>query len=120
MRLLRSIDSYLSNTQQRLQKQSYQLQLHSPATSLANQKAQLDKYYQQLTDSMDKRLLKQGHQLALAAETLEAVSPLATLKRGYSITQTQTGKVITSSKQIQSGDTLISQLSDGQVHSIVK
>ncbi len=59
------------------------------------------------------------HKLALAAETLDAVSPLATLKRGYSISKRENGQVITQAEEVSKGDRIITQLADGNIHSIV-
>ncbi len=46
---------------------------------------------------------------------LNGLSPLATLKRGYSITRTSTGEIITSNKQANVGDRLDVTLSDGSL-----
>ena len=52
-------------------------------------------------------------------EKLEMGSPLATLTRGYSITQDQNGQIIHSAKQVSRGEMLISQFADGSVRSQV-
>ena len=52
------------------------------------------------------------------ARTLNAVSPLPTLARGYAIVMdAQTGTAISSVKKIKLRQKLITQLSDGQVSS---
>lgn len=68
---------------------------------------------------MDRQLLLSRHQLALAAEKLDTVSPLATLKRGYSITQLENGDVVTDANKIKTGDVLITRLADGNIRSTV-
>jgi len=45
------------------------------------------------------------------------LSPLNTLSRGYSITHDKDGKVLLSSKKINLGDLISSQLHDGKVTS---
>lgn len=72
-----------------------------------------------MMDAMDRKLLRLRHQIAIAAEKLDTVSPLATLKRGYSITQSESGEVITRQSQIKTGDTLVTRLSDGEIRSTV-
>jgi exodeoxyribonuclease VII large subunit len=51
---------------------------------------------------------------------LEAVSPLATLARGYSVTSASDGKVLKQTKQVREGDVLTTRLNDGWVESEVK
>lgn len=119
IRLKRAMDNGLRSAEQRVERLHYKLNLHSPAHKLANQHASMIRLEQQLIDAMNKRLTYQRHQLALAAETLDAVSPLATLKRGYSISQNAQGDVVTSTKQMKSGDTLVTRLADGTLFSTI-
>ncbi|MEH0688409.1 exodeoxyribonuclease VII large subunit [Vibrio cholerae] len=119
IRLKRAMDNGLRSAEQRVERLHYKLNLHSPAHKLANQQASMIRLEQQLIDAMNKRLTYQRHQLALAAETLDAVSPLATLKRGYSISQNAQGDVVTSTKQMKSGDTLVTRLADGTLFSTI-
>ena len=46
--------------------------------------------------------------------------PKEILKRGYSITYNDKGKIIKSSKKLARGDRLVTQLSDGKVQSKVE
>ena len=46
---------------------------------------------------------------------LDGVSPLATLGRGYSITRTARGEVISRVDQVNSGDQLITTLAQGSL-----
>ena len=50
---------------------------------------------------------------------LEAVSPLSTLARGYSVTSAADGTVLKQVKQVKTGDTLTTRLGDGVVISEV-
>ena len=47
----------------------------------------------------------------------DSVSPLATLARGYSITQNEHGQVITRALQVKPGDILETRLAEGRVRS---
>nr|WP_285897108.1 exodeoxyribonuclease VII large subunit [Vibrio sp. SCSIO 43169] len=119
VRLQRSMERYLTTRSQNVERQQYKLQLHSPVVRLNEQKLSLQRLEQTLIDAMDRKLLNSSHQLALAAEKLDTVSPLATLKRGYSITQDASGKVLTKAAETKTGDTLVTRLSDGEIHSTV-
>lgn len=118
-RLQRAISRQIDVQQQKLQQQQHKIALYSPIKRLANQQASLQRLEQKMLDAMDRKLINARHQLALAAEKLDTVSPLATLKRGYSITQTEHGRVITQATDVKTGDTLVTRLSDGEVRSTV-
>nr|WP_252724423.1 exodeoxyribonuclease VII large subunit [Vibrio hepatarius] len=118
-RLQRAMNVYLIYQRQDIERQKYKLQLHTPIRHMSVQRSTLKRLEQKLIDSMEKNLLRSRHQLSLAGEKLDTVSPLATLKRGYSITQTSSGHILTSAKNIKSGDTIITRLDDGEIHSTV-
>ncbi len=52
--------------------------------------------------------------------TLDALSPLKVLTRGYSITYDDKGNIITESDQVNSGDKIITKLSNSQITSVVE
>ncbi|AUI85408.1 exodeoxyribonuclease VII large subunit [Vibrio azureus] len=120
VRLQRAIQRLITSQQQKLERKQHRLALVSPVTRLAEQQAKLAHTEQKLVDAMQRQLLTTRHQLAIAAEKLDTVSPLATLKRGYSITQTQQGNVVTQTSDVKSGDVLVTRLSDGELHSTVQ
>ncbi|MDE1220001.1 exodeoxyribonuclease VII large subunit [Vibrio aestuarianus] len=119
MRLQRAMSSFITRKRQHVNEQFHQLQLNSPVQKLAQQQHRLAKTEQKLLDVMDRKLLTTRHKLVLAVEKLDTVSPLATLKRGYSITQDQHGKVISQPSDVKTGDQLITRLADGEIHSTV-
>ncbi|EGR3114416.1 exodeoxyribonuclease VII large subunit [Vibrio parahaemolyticus] len=119
MRLRRAMQHFIDTRQQAVERKHHRLQLNSPAKHLAQQKSRLERVEHKLLDAMDRKLLTMRHQLAIAAEKLDTVSPLATLKRGYSITQTDQGKVVTSADDVKTGDLLVTRLANGEIHSTV-
>jgi exodeoxyribonuclease VII large subunit len=57
-----------------------------------------------------------GHRLRLTARALDAVSPLATLDRGYAIvTDAATGKALTRASQVKKGDDVRARLAHGEL-----
>ena len=54
----------------------------------------------------------------LQLSKLEILNPLNTLKRGYSLARTN-GKVVSSAKQLKSGDNLEVEFEDGNVNTKV-
>jgi exodeoxyribonuclease VII large subunit len=67
-----------------------------------------------------------GHQLDRAADDIDhhrararALSPLATLKRGYAVLQDSQGHVLTSITQATAGDRVSVRVADGRIHADV-
>ncbi|CAH7406999.1 exodeoxyribonuclease VII subunit XseA [Vibrio chagasii] len=119
MRLRRGMAQYLKQHAQRVERKQHQLQLNSPVKRLGEQKLHLQRSEQKLLDAMDKTLLTTRHQLAMAAEKLETVSPLATLKRGYSITHSVSSKTVSSINDVEVGEVITTQVEDGVIESQV-
>lgn len=65
--------------------------------------------------AINDRLSAESNQLQSLAARLNGLSPLATLKRGYSICRTSSGDVVTSNDQINVGERLDVKLSQGNL-----
>ncbi|OBT17227.1 exodeoxyribonuclease VII large subunit [Vibrio sp. UCD-FRSSP16_10] len=109
----------LNALKQRFARIQMQLEMHAPANKIAKQQQNLIHLEQQLKQAMQIQLRRQRHQFELLTEKLDAVSPLATMRRGYSIS-TKQGKVVTQSQHLAHGDTLVTRFADGEVTSTVK
>ncbi|WP_318452576.1 exodeoxyribonuclease VII large subunit [Photobacterium leiognathi] len=118
-RLTQAMVRKLQKHQQHIEYNNYKLSLYSPASLVRNAQRNLERSEQRLYDALDRKLLNARHKLAVAAEKLETVSPLATLARGYSITRNEQGDVIRKASQVKAGDTLITTVTDGEIHSNV-
>ncbi|KJF93969.1 exodeoxyribonuclease VII large subunit [Photobacterium leiognathi] len=118
-RLTQAMARKLQKHQQHVEHNNYKLSLYSPASLVRNAQRNLERSEQRLYDALDRKLLNARHKLAVAAEKLETVSPLATLARGYSITRNEQGDVIRKASQVNAGDTLITTVTDGEIHSNV-
>ncbi len=64
-------------------------------------------------------LTRQAHRLELLKQRIEDASPDKLLKRGYSITL-KDGKVVKDASALKEGDSLVTRLSKGEVHSVVQ
>lgn len=64
-------------------------------------------------------LLRAGNRLAVASGRLDAVSPLATLERGYAIVQDAAGRVVRSAGAVAAGDEITARVADGIVSATV-
>lgn len=89
-------------------------QLH-PGRRLQQQSQRLDEMEQRLRRAWDRRHERAGVRVASAARALHAVSPLATLARGYAIVTTLDGDVaVTDARRLTPGDTLRARFARGQ------
>jgi exodeoxyribonuclease VII large subunit len=66
------------------------------------------------------QLTQKKSQLSNVARTLNAISPLQTLERGYSITLDTEGVPVTSASQVKSGDKIETRLQHGKIISQVE
>lgn len=112
--------SLLDNKKHQLKYATQGLLNNRPDQFIDYQKIQLDDLTSRLRYISEQQLESRQQQLANLCRTLQAVSPLNTLSRGYSITQTADGKTITDSNQVQSGEQIISRLHHGEIKSRVE
>ncbi len=92
------------------------LQQCTPITLIKDLQTEQALLKQQLINTISKHLEHYQHQLAKLSSNLDAISPLATLKRGYSILSTEKNTVITSITETKPGDRISAKLSDGTAH----
>ncbi|QBH98041.1 exodeoxyribonuclease VII large subunit [Limnobaculum zhutongyuii] len=94
--------------------------LHTqPQVKVHRCQQQLQQYQYQLQQALERQLNGARQRFSVGYSQLEAVSPLATLARGYSVTTAADGKTLKKSKQVKTGDTLKTRLSDGWIESQV-
>ncbi len=72
-----------------------------------------------LSQNIRDRVSTTRERFGSAITHLEAVSPLATLARGYSVTTSPAGEVLKKTRQVKVGDKLTTRLNDGWVESEV-
>ena len=73
-----------------------------------------------LAAAMAARLGSQRERLLAAVRHLRLLGPQQTLERGYSITRDEQGRVIHGAAQVRPGETIRTQVSDGEVISTVQ
>ncbi len=91
----------------------------SPLLRLAETGRRIQAELQSLNSSMQIQLQRSSSQLEQLARSLNAVSPLQVLARGYSITYTEAGEVLQHAEKVKIKDTLRSRLAAGSVVSVV-
>jgi exodeoxyribonuclease VII large subunit len=81
--------------------------------------ARLDHQGEVLSTALTTTIARQGDRLNALDNLLQALSPQATLRRGYSITRVN-GVVVTKAGDLQPGDEITTTLASGNVVSVVK
>ncbi|WP_265453393.1 exodeoxyribonuclease VII large subunit [Aeromonas salmonicida] len=114
-RLQQLLRQRLHQGERRLANLELRLQGKSPERLLAAGKRRHQLAEERLHALIAKRQDLASHRLAMLTARLDGVSPLATLGRGYSITRTPRGEVISRADQVSSGDQLITTLAQGSL-----
>jgi exodeoxyribonuclease VII large subunit len=91
----------------------------APARQLDQRAAALERLAPRLRQAAHERLRRAEGRLQVAARTLTALSPLAVLERGYSITRGADGRAVRGSDQVAEGAELETVLARGRVRSRV-
>jgi len=83
------------------------------------QRASIDEWQRRLTISAEQRLQQGQHRLAQLAQSLQHISPLATLARGYAVAMNAEGRALTSAAQVSENDSIKIRLHDGRLSAVV-
>ena len=105
----------LHQEERRLANLELRLQARSPEKLLAAGKRRHQLAQERLHTLMNKRQDLAAHRLAMLSARLDGISPLATLGRGYSITRTPNGEVISRAAQVSPGQQLVTTLAEGSL-----
>jgi exodeoxyribonuclease VII large subunit len=113
-RLAAEMSDIINTMQRQIQGRRQILTLLSPRSKLDSYGQWMDVLSGRLDRAMLRLVERKGNRLALASNHLEAVSPFATLARGYAIVRGEDGRLIRSIHQIAKDDPLTIQVSDGE------
>ncbi len=121
MRAVRSLGLALPASEQKLRQLNIRLTQQSPIHDLHRKSGQSDLLRHRLLKGLEYRLNVYKSRLAASAHSMHALSPMATLSRGYALTFDQeTGKLLTSSQQTSPGKRMETRLSAGRIISQVE
>lgn len=105
---------------QRLERLAHRVALQDPARQLERRRYAVNGLAERLRERMQRRLEATGASLAGLARALDAVSPLTTLARGYSISfDPDSGRALRSIRETAPGRPLETRLKDGRILSRV-
>jgi len=119
-RMTYAMDNQLKRSGQRQQRMAQRLNQHSPQPRIHRAQNRVQQLEYRLAQLISARPSAPRERFGNTVTHLEAVSPLSTLARGYSVTTATDGNVLKQTKQVKAGDMLTTRLADGWVESEVK
>ncbi|AMG91431.1 exodeoxyribonuclease VII large subunit [Citrobacter amalonaticus] len=114
-----AIDGQLKRTSQRQSRLLQRLSQQNPQPRIHRAQTRIQQLEYRLAENVRSRLSATRERFGNAVTHLEAVSPLSTLARGYSVSTANDGKVLKKVKQVKTGDVMTTRLEDGWVESQV-
>ncbi len=94
--------------------------LADPLFKINEKGIQLDNAYRMFENAVKNVLSEKNRNLSIAVSQLDGLSPLNTLKRGFSVAKTEEGKVIKCVKDVKSGDGISIVVSDGEIRAVAE
>lgn len=118
-KLFRSVQKSLQFSRHQLDILRNNRVLQSPLTFFQDRKVVLDFQYHKLQASMKRNVDMRRRSFVGMASRLDAMSPLKVLARGYSLTRSASGTVITSAHTLKVGDVISVKFLSGEVNAQV-
>lgn len=120
LRLTNTLKNQLSQAKARLTTHHAQLWQYNPAHTVQRLKSKYLTLNNRLNTNIKTRLHKRHEKLAHLSQTLNIVSPLATLQRGYTLSTDQQGELITSTQHLKVGQIFNTHLATGSISSRIQ
>ncbi len=112
-KLLSGMEGRLDRARQTLDRLSRSRALQDPLNQVRDRKLALDGQGRRLTHALSRDLAGERERFARLAASLDALSPLKVLGRGYALTRTADGGVVSSVEDVSPGDAITVRLADG-------
>ncbi len=119
-RMRNALDSQFRQASVRQQRLAQRLNSQNPQPKIHRAQTRVQQLEFRLAQAIQSRMSQTRERFGSAITHLEAVSPLATLSRGYSVTTVSDGKVLKKTSQVRQGEMLTTRVKDGWLESEVK
>lgn len=94
--------------------------LEDPDRLLEFPTQRLDELFRDVDNALDRRIELSQQQLERFAQVIDALSPLKTLSRGYSLTtRAHDGSLLSKSTDVEIGESVVTQLAEGRLVSTI-
>jgi exodeoxyribonuclease VII large subunit len=114
-----SLIKNVSSCREKLNSLSNRPFFKNPASAYHEKIERLREHETRLNNATDNALLLKKNEVSSLKTHLEALNPYSVINRGYSLTENEDGKIISSAKDVKEGDRLSTRLKDGIIHSKV-
>ncbi|MGD9842072.1 MAG: exodeoxyribonuclease VII large subunit [Steroidobacteraceae bacterium] len=118
-RLLRALQFDLEQRKHLLGTQIARLQTRSPSMQLASARHRLQQLQTGMQSLVREQLDTLRSRLKVVVRTLDALSPLATLTRGYAIVSDAQGRAVIDASSVSVGNEITARLAKGQITAAV-
>ncbi len=116
-----ALENQLKRAGQQQQRLTQRLNQQNPQPKILHRaQTRIQQLEYRLAETLRAQLSATRERFGNAVTHLEAVSPLSTLARGYSVTTATDGNVLKKVKQVKAGEMLTTRLEDGWIESEVK
>ena len=119
-RMQQALGSKIENAELRLERFANHSALTKPTEMLDRRCEEVDVLASDMYQTIELMMRLNETKLASMAEKLELVSPLGVLKRGYSLTTDDSGRVVKAAAEVKVGSLIETRLADGRVKSRVE
>jgi len=118
--LVRLTRFQIVNLRTRVQEQALSQAFDEVKSRLASARMRLDAASTACSGAMEAKLQEGRERLGLAAASLDALSPLGVLQRGYAIAQDASGKLLRDAASVVEGDAVSIRLAKGKLNTRVE
>ena len=119
-RMEQAMTRRLGELSSKLEQLSGNRALQNPMNYVEDRRVLLDYQRTRLAHGLSGALSRERQRFARLAASLDAMSPLKVLARGYAIPQREDGTVVRSKEEVAAGDSLRLRVADGEIPCIVK
>lgn len=120
-RIINGMCNYIERRRQYVERMKAAKFERGPLDEINRHRLTIDSYMKQSYHTLNLRIEKYRSKWMQNVAKIDALSPLKTLTRGYSVTTNRkTGKLVTSVTEVSSGDALTLTLTDGDVSVLVE
>jgi len=120
LRLKSTLQNQLTQAKSDLKAHHAQLWQFNPAHKVVQLKNRYTNLNSRLNSSIKNKLHENQQKFTLLSQTLNVVSPLATLHRGYTLTSSEENALLNSSTQLNVGQIIKTRFSSGQITSQIQ
>ncbi len=109
-----SVDAKLRNYRERLRNIGSKSVITDPVTQIDNRRQNLDYIYRRLIAAQESIVSKSRRNFVSLAASLDAMSPLRVLSRGYTVASKESGETVNQASELKAGDKITLRFSDGE------